>query len=51
MSQSQLSGRERLDKIIEEGSIECYSESEVIDREIIGHGGFALVYKAKLKRS
>jgi len=51
MSQSQLSGRERLDKIIEEGSIECYPESEVTDRQIIGHGGFALVYRAKLKRS
>ena len=40
-----------LDRIVEDGMVRCYSESEVLNRTLVGHGGFGIVYKAKLKHT
>ena len=40
-----------LDRIIEDGMVRCYSESDVLNRTLVGHGGFGIVYKAKLKHT
>ena len=40
-----------LDKATEDGMVKCYSESEIVNRKIIGRGGFGIVYKAKLKHT
>jgi len=46
-----LSKKEWLDKSIEEGFIRCYSESDILDRKILGRGGYGLVYKATLNHT
>jgi len=54
MSQSSnntYSNREWLAKSIQEGFIKHYSEDDIIDRTPIGHGGYAVVYKARIKHS
>jgi len=40
-----------LDKVTEDGMVKCYSESEILNRKIVGRGGFGVVYKAKLKHT
>ena len=40
-----------LDKITEDGMVKCYSESEILNRKIVGRGGFGVVYKAMLKHT
>ena len=40
-----------LDKVTDDGMVKCYSESEILNREIVGRGGFGVVYKAKLKHT
>ena len=42
---------EWLAKSIQEGFIKHYSEDDIIDRTPIGHGGYAVVYKARIKHS
>jgi len=51
MSLGQLSKKDWLDKSIEEGFIRSYSESDILDRKILGRGGYGLVYKATLKHT
>ena len=38
-----------LDKICEDGIVKCYLENEMLNRTLVGHGGFGVVYKAQLK--
>ena len=38
-----------LDTITEQGLIKCYSESEILGRTYVGHGGFGVIHKAKLR--
>ena len=40
-----------LDKVTEEGMVKCYSESEIVNREVVGRGGFGVVSKASLKHT
>jgi|SRR6185437_15415239 len=40
-----------LDKITEDGMVKCYSESEILNRKVVGRGGFGIVYKAQLKHT
>jgi len=40
-----------LDRIIEDGMVRCYSENDVLSRTLVGHGGFGIVYRAKLKHT
>ena len=40
-----------LDRIIEDGMVRCYSENDVLGRTLVGHGGFGIVYRAKLKHT
>jgi len=40
-----------LDKITEDRMVKCYSESEFLNRKVVGRGGFGVVYKAKLKHT
>ena len=40
-----------LDKVTEDGMVKCYSESEILNRKIVGRGGFGVVYKAMLKHT
>ena len=40
-----------LDKATEDGLVKHYSESEIVNRKVIGRGGFGIVYKAKLKHT
>ncbi|CAG8663788.1 2290_t:CDS:1, partial [Paraglomus occultum] len=35
-----------LDKVTEHGMVKCYSEDEILNRKIVGRGGFGVVYKA-----
>jgi len=54
MSQGQSSNntyREWLAKSIQEGFIKHYSEDDIIDRTPIGHGGYGVVYKSRIKHS
>ena len=54
MSQGQSSNsthREWLAKSIQEGFIKHYSEDDILDRTLIGHGGYGVVYKARIKHS
>ena len=54
MAQSQSSNnthKEWLAKSIREGFIKHYSEDDIVNRTLIGHGGFGIVYKAKIKHS
>ena len=43
--------RKWLDKVIEDEIVKCYSENDILNRTLIGHGGFGVVYKAKLKHT
>ena len=43
--------REWLAKSIQEGFIKHYSEDVILDRTPIAHGGYGVVYKAKIKHS
>jgi len=45
--------REWLAKSVEEGFIKQYSEDDIPipDRTLLGHGGYGVVYKAKIKQS
>jgi len=49
--QSTNSTYEWLVKSVREGFIKRYSEDDLIDRTPIGHGGYGVVYKAKIKHS
>jgi len=40
-----------LDKVTDDRMVKCYSESEILNREVIGRGGFGVVYKVKLKHT
>jgi len=53
MSQGQSSNtcREWLAKSIQEGFIKHYSNDDILDRTLLGHGGYGVVYKAKIKHS
>ena len=54
MSQNQSSNniyREWLAKSIQEGFIKHYLEDDILDRTLLGHGGYGVVYKAKIKHS
>ena len=51
MSQtSNNSYKEWLETSIQEGSIYCCPESDIIDRQLIGHGGYGVVFKATIKQ-
>ena len=54
MSQDQSSNstyREWLVKSIQEGFIKHYSEDDILDRTLLGHGRYGVVYKARIKHS
>ena len=54
MSQDQSSDntyKEWLAKSIQEGFIKHYSEDDILDRTLLGHGGYGIVYKARIKHS
>ena len=54
MSQDQPSDntyKEWLAKSIQEGFIKHYSEDDILDRTLLGHGGYGVVYKARIKHS
>ena len=54
MSEGQSSNntyREWLAKSIQEGFIKHYSEDDILDRTLLGHGGDGVVYKAQIKHS
>ena len=54
MSENQSSSnayREWLAKSIQEGFAKRYSEDDILDRTLLGHGGYGVVYKAKIKHS
>ena len=54
MSQDQSSDntyKEWLAKSIQEGFIKHYSEDDILDRTLLGHGGYGVVYKARIKHS
>ena len=53
MSQDQSSDKEWLAKSVQEGLIKQYSEDDIPipDRTLLGHGGYGVVYKAKIKQS
>ena len=52
MSQTQdHSSIEWLDKSVKEGTIKCYSESDILDQSVIGCGGYGTVYKAKMRHT
>ena len=54
MSQGQSSNnthREWLAKSIQEGFIKQYSEDDLLDRTLLGHGGYGVVYKARIRHS
>ena len=52
MSQGQSSDKEWLAKSVQEGLIKQYSEDDIPipDRTLLGHGGYGVVYKAKIKQ-
>ena len=43
--------REWLAKSVGEGSITQYSEEDLLERTLLGHGGYGVVFKAKIKQS
>ena len=45
------SSKDWLTRTVNDGAIKCYSDEDIIDRVVIGHGGYGLVYKAKVKHS
>ena len=45
------SDKEWLAKTVSDGAIKCYSDEDIIDRTVIGRGGYGLVYKAKVRHS
>jgi len=49
MSLPKTSQKVWLDTSIREELIRCYSESDILERKIIGHGGSGVVYKTRLK--
>ena len=49
--QSPNSTYEWLAKSIQEGFIKHYSEDDIVDRTLLGHGGYGVVYKAQIKHS
>ena len=55
MSQGQLSSdnahREWIAKRVREGFIKQYSDDDLIERTLFGHGGYGAIYKAKIKHS
>jgi len=54
MSQGQSSNSTHKDwlvKSIQEGFIKHYSEDDILDRTLLGHGGYGVVYKARIKHS
>ena len=54
MSQGQSSNntyREWLAKSVQKGFIKHYSEDDLLDRTLLGRGGFGVVYKARIKHS
>ena len=53
MSQGQSANdtREWLTRSIQEGFIKHYSDDDILDRTLLGHGGYGVVYKAKIKHS
>ncbi|CAG8619743.1 5730_t:CDS:2 [Paraglomus occultum] len=40
-----------LDKILEDVTLKRYSQNEIVNRTIVGNGGFGVVYKAQLKHT
>src|SRR5690348_15869279 len=54
MTQDQSSNntyREWLAKSIQEGFIKHYSEDDSLHRTLLGHGGYGVVYKGRIKHS
>ena len=54
MSEGQSSNniyREWLTKSIQEGFIKHYSEDDILNRTLVGYGGYGVVYKARIKHS
>ena len=47
----QITDRKWLDRIIEDEIVKRYSENDILSRTLIGHSGFGVVYKAKLKHT
>ena len=43
--------KEWLAKSIQEGFIKHYSEDDILDRTLLGHGGHGVIYKARIKHS
>jgi len=43
--------KEWLDRSIQEGIINCYAGSDIVEREAINHGEYVTVYRATIKRS
>ena len=43
--------REWLAKSVGEGFITQYSEEDLLERTLLGHGGYGVVFKAKIKQS
>ena len=51
MSQGHNTDKEWLVKSVQEGRIEQYSEDDILDRILLGRGGYGVVYKARIKHS
>ncbi|CAG8503710.1 4872_t:CDS:2 [Paraglomus occultum] len=46
-----MPNKEWLANSVKEGFIEQYLEEDLLDRTLLGHGGYGVVYKAKIKQS
>ena len=51
MSQGHNTDKEWLVKSVQEGRIEQYSEDDILDRILLGRGGYGVVFKGKMKCS
>jgi hypothetical protein len=48
---AKISVMEWFDRTVSGGAMKCYSDDDIIDRVVIGRGGYGLIYKAKVKHS
>ena len=54
MSQGQSSDnihKHWLAKSVQEGLIKQYAEDDIVDQTLLSHGGYGVVFKAKIKQS